>query len=48
MVIFCAQHVKYHINKHFASYHAQALHFMLKEVEKHAFSLKKDLTTCYL
>ena len=30
------------------SFHPQALLLLLKEVEKHAFSLKNGLTTCYL
>ena len=30
IVIFCAWHVKYYINKHFASFHPQALHFIVE------------------
>jgi len=43
MVFFCAWHVKNHINKHFASFHPQALLLLLKEVEKTGIFTQKWL-----
>ena len=34
MIIFCVLHVKWHINKHFASFYPQSLPLLLKEFEK--------------
>ena len=46
--MFCAQQVKQHINNYFASFYTELFLLFLKEVEKHAFSLKNGLTTCYV
>ena len=45
---FCLTCKITHINKYFASFHSQDLLLSLKELEKHAFSLKNGLNTCYL
>ena len=48
MVIFCAWHVKYHLNKHFAYFVHKLYFYCWKKLKKHAFSLKNGLTTCFL
>ena len=40
---FCAWHVKSHINKHFASFHLQALLLLLNEVDKTCIFTQKWL-----
>ena len=49
LVIFCAWHVKQHINKYFAPFYPQALLLSFKEVEKKnmQFHSKWFRTTCY-
>ena len=41
-------HLKQYINKHFVLFYPPPLLLLLKDVEKHAFSLKNGLTSCYL
>ena len=43
MVIFCALHVKQHMNMHFESFHPQALLLLLEEVEKACIFTQKRL-----